>query len=325
MNKNIKIIITYLICLIVLFTAPFIGSYSINISSIFNVNTTDNYIFFHTRLPRVTASFITGGILAVSGLVFQSIFKNPIATPFTLGVAGGASLGAALYIFFAQSVTIMALLGQTVAAMAGALITIFIVFFLSAVKRKLNNTTLLLSGVAVNFFTSALIMFMQYFADINQSYNITRYMIGNLAVVTNDNILLMLPVSFAAFFIIYLFHKELDILSMGENIAAGRGVNITYSVTILYFTVSLAIAAITASAGPIGFIGMIIPHIIRLFISYKNKILIPVSFIFGGAFLVMCDTISRTIIAPAELPVSIITSIIGAPFFIFLILKTNKL
>lgn len=325
MNKNIKIIITYLICLMVLFTAPFIGSYSINISSIFNVNTTDNYIFFHTRLPRVTAGFITGGILAVSGLVFQSIFKNPIATPFTLGVAGGASLGAALYIFFAQSVTIMALLGQTVAAMAGALITIFIVFFLSAVKRKLNNTTLLLSGVAVNFFTSALIMFMQYFADINQSYNITRYMIGNLAVVTNDNILLMLPVSFAAFFIIYLFHKELDILSMGENIAAGRGVNITYSVTILYFTVSLAIAAITASAGPIGFIGMIIPHIIRLFISYKNKILIPVSFIFGGAFLVMCDTISRTIIAPAELPVSIITSIIGAPFFIFLILKTNKL
>lgn len=325
MNKNIKIIITYLICLIVLFTAPFIGSYSINISSIFNVNTTDNYIFFHTRLPRVTAGFITGGILAVSGLVFQSIFKNPIATPFTLGVAGGASLGAALYIFFAQSVAIMALLGQTVAAMAGALITIFIVFFLSAVKRKLNNTTLLLSGVAVNFFTSALIMFMQYFADINQSYNITRYMIGNLAVVTNDNILLMLPVSFAAFFIIYLFHKELDILSMGENIAAGRGVNITYSVTILYFTVSLAIAAITASAGPIGFIGMIIPHIIRLFISYKNKILIPVSFIFGGAFLVMCDTISRTIIAPAELPVSIITSIIGAPFFIFLILKTNKL
>ena len=325
MNKNIKIIITYLICLIVLFTAPFIGSYSINISSIFNVNTTDNYIFFHTRLPRVTAGFITGGILAVSGLVFQSIFKNPIATPFTLGVAGGASLGAALYIFFAQSVTIMALLGQTVAAMAGALITILIVFFLSAVKRKLNNTTLLLSGVAVNFFTSALIMFMQYFADINQSYNITRYMIGNLAVVTNDNILLMLPVSFAAFFIIYLFHKELDILSMGENIAAGRGVNITYSVTILYFTVSLAIAAITASAGPIGFIGMIIPHIIRLFISYKNKILIPVSFIFGGAFLVMCDTISRTIIAPAELPVSIITSIIGAPFFIFLILKTNKL
>lgn len=325
MNKNKKIIITYLICLILLFTASFIGSYSINISSIFNVKTTDNYIFFHTRLPRVTAGFITGGILAVSGLVFQSIFKNPIATPFTLGVAGGASLGAALYIFFAQSVAIMALLGQTVAAMAGALITIFIVFFLSAVKRKLNNTTLLLSGVAVNFFTSALIMFMQYFADINQSYNITRYMIGNLAVVTNDNILLMLPVSFAAFFIIYLFHKELDILSMGENIAAGRGVNITYSVTILYFTVSLAIAAITASAGPIGFIGMIIPHIIRLFISYKNKILIPVSFIFGGAFLVMCDTISRTIIAPAELPVSIITSIIGAPFFIFLILKTNKL
>ena len=111
---------------------------------------------------------------------------------------------------------------------------------------------------------------------------------------------------------------------MGEYIAESRGVNIKYSITILYFTVSFAIAAVISATGPIGFVGMIIPHVMRMFVSYKNKILIPVSFIFGGAFLVMCDSFARTIIAPAELPVSIITSIIGAPFFIFLILKTSR-
>ena len=112
---------------------------------------------------------------------------------------------------------------------------------------------------------------------------------------------------------------------MGEYIAKSRGVNITSSITILYFTVSFAIAAVVSATGPIGFVGMIIPHIIRMYVSFKNKILIPVSFIFGGAFLVLCDTVSRVIIAPAELPVSVVTSLIGAPFFIFLIMKTNKL
>ncbi len=167
-------------------------------------------------------------------------------------------------------------------------------------------------------------MFIQYFADINQSYNITRYITGSLTTVLPNNMLLLIPISFAAFIIIYSFHKELDILSMGEYIAESRGVNIKYSITILYFTVSFAIAAVISATGPIGFVGMIIPHVMRMFISYKNKILIPVSFIFGGAFLVTCDSFARTIIAPAELPVSIITSIIGAPFFIFLILKTSK-
>ncbi len=325
MKTNIKIILITTICIMIIVTAPFIGTHSLNIQNIFTNNSIDSYIFFNTRLPRVIAGFIAGGILAVSGLVFQSIFKNPIATPFTLGVAGGASLGAALYLFFAQSVTIFAVFGQTIAAMIGALITIFIVYTLSMMKGKLNNATLLLAGVAINFFTSALLMFIQYFSDINQSYNITRYMMGSLTTISNNNILFLIPVSFLTFSIIYSYHKELDILSMGDYIAESRGVNITQSITILYFAVSFAIAAVTAATGPVGFIGMIIPHIVRMAVSYRNKILIPISFIFGGAFLVLCDSAARTMIAPVELPVAIITSIIGAPFFIFLIIKTSKL
>lgn len=324
MNINIKLFIITSASILTVTASLFIGIHKINIYNIFTDGTIDNYIFFNTRLPRVISGFITGGILAVSGLVFQSVFKNPIATPFTLGVAGGASLGAAIYILFFQSVNIMAVFGQTTAAMAGAVVTIFLVYSFAFMKGRLNNTTLLLAGVAINFFTSALIMFTQYFADINQSYNITRYITGSLTTVLPNNMLLLIPISFAAFIIIYSFHKELDILSMGEYIAESRGINIKYSITILYFTVSFAIAAVISATGPIGFVGMIIPHVMRMFISYKNKILIPVSFIFGGAFLVLCDSFARTIIAPAELPVSIITSIIGAPFFIFLILKTSK-
>ncbi len=325
MNTNIKLFIIITLSIIIISASLFIGTHQINIYNIFTDDTIDKYIFFNTRMPRVISGFFAGGILAVSGLVFQSIFKNPIATPFTLGVAGGASLGAAIYILFAQSVSIISVFGQTTAAMAGALVTIFIVYSFAFIKGRLNNITLLLAGVAVNFFTSSLIMFIQYFADIEKSYNITRYLTGSLATVSLNNTLFLIPLSLVAFIIIYSYHKELDVIAMGEYIAKSRGVNITSSITILYFTVSFAIATVVSATGPIGFVGMIIPHIMRMYISFKNKILIPVSFIFGGAFLVFCDTIARIIITPAELPVSIITSLIGAPFFIFLILKTNKL
>ncbi len=169
MNTNIKLFIIISASILIVTASLFIGIHKINIYNIFTGGTIDNYIFFNTRLPRVISGFITGGILAVSGLVFQSVFKNSIATPFTLGVAGGASLGAAIYIFFSQSVSIMAVFGQTTAAMAGSIVTIFLVYSFAFIKGRLNNTTLLLAGVAINFFTSALIMFIQYFADINQS------------------------------------------------------------------------------------------------------------------------------------------------------------
>lgn len=324
-NTNIKLIIITFISLLIIAAAPFLGTYKINIHNIFTDGSLDKYVFFNTRLLRVIAGFITGGILALSGLVFQSIFRNPLATPYTLGVAGGASLGAAIYIISAPVVSIFAVFGQTLAALTGALLVVFLVYGLSFIKGKLNNSSLLLAGVAINFFTSALIMFIQYFADTNQSYNITRYMIGSLTAVSYENILFLIPVSMITFIIIYSYHKELDIISTGEYIAESRGVNITRSITILYFIISFAIAAVAAATGPIGFVGMIIPHIIRMFVSYQNKILMPASFIFGGAFLVLCDTVSRVIIAPAELPVSVVTSLIGAPFFIFLIMKTNKL
>lgn len=325
MSTNKRILLLVVICLAVIGVSPFIGSYNIEYKNILNKESVDNFIFFSSRIQRTVADILTGGILAVSGLVFQSIFKNPIATPYTLGVASGASLGAALFVVSGSYSINMVFLGTTFSAMAGAILSIILVYAVSSIKGKLQSNTLLLAGVAINFFSSAFIMLVQYFADPNQSYKITKYMIGSTSNITLDNIIYILPVAFIFFIIIYSFHKELDILSIGSPIAHSRGVNITLTMTILYFTVSLAIAAVTASAGPIGFVGMMVPHIIRMLVSSLNKILIPATFLAGGAFLSICDSAGRIIVAPAELPVAIITSLLGAPFFIFLIIKGNKI
>lgn len=325
MNTTKKIIILIICCFLLIIISPFIGANNIDYKNIFIKDSVDNFIFFSSRLQRLLADILTGGILALSGLIFQSVFKNPIATPYTLGVASGASLGAALFIISGTYSPFFSFLGSTFSAMAGGILSILLVYAISLMKGKIHTNTLLLAGVAINFFSSAFIMFLQYFADPAKSYKITRYMIGSTANITLENIIVMLTAAFLFFIIIYSFHKELDILAIGTPIAHSRGVNITATITILYFVVSTAIAIVTAITGPIGFVGMMIPHIIRILISSLNKILIPATFLAGGAFLSICDSAARVIIAPAELPVAIITSLLGAPFFIFLIIKGNKI
>lgn len=324
-NKlSMKIAVTILVSIIFLILSPFIGIDFITISDILNKDTTESFIFYNTRLPRVLVSFAVGGILSVSGLVFQSIFKNPIATPYTLGVASGASLGAAIYFFIGISF-FSSFIGSTLAAMVGAIAVIFVVYMLSLSSGKMNNNSILLAGVAISFFCSAIIMFIQYFADLSNSYQITRFMMGSIAGVSMKNAYYILPLSLIFILLVFTFNKELDIISTGNNIAESRGVNVKFTISFLYFIVSLSLAAVIAITGPIGFVGMMVPHISRLLISSRNKILIPISFIVGGAFLTFCDMISRTIIAPSELPVAVITSLLGAPFFIFLIVSGRKI
>ena len=322
MNIKIRIISIILFSFIILMTASFIGPY-ININAIFDYSSQDSYIFWQIRIPRVITAFLTGGILAVSGLVFQSIFKNPIATPYTLGVASGASMGAAIYYLFGSALS-YSFIGGSISAVVGALIVIIIVYLIGIMGNKVDTSVILLSGVAISFFCSSTIMFIQYFSDPANSYKITRYMMGSLSSSHIEYLKYIMPVSLISLFIIFSNHMELDIISTGDNIALSRGVNVKKTIYTLYFTVSIMLAVTISIFGPIGFIGMMIPHICRNITSSKNKILIPVSFIFGGSFLIICDTIARIIIAPADLPVGIITSMIGAPFFIFLVIKSKK-
>ena len=322
--KNITYPAVIILSLCVVIISPFVGIQEIGFKDIFADNTAGE-IFRKIRLPRVLMSFIAGCALSAGGVVFQAMFKNPIATPFTLGVSSGASLGAAIYFFMGFSTVISGFFGGAVFALAGALLSTIIVYLsASAIGRK-SDSSMLLVGVALNFLCSGLIMFIQYSVDLISANRIMYYMIGSLSGADLTSAMAMLPPVLVGCVIIITMRRELDLLAAGEETAAARGVNTGYVSAILYFTVSVMIGCVVSLCGPIGFVGMMAPHICRLLTGASNMKLTPIAIIFGGAFLTICDTAARVMIAPSEMPVGIITSLLGAPFFIFLIIKNKKI
>ncbi len=302
--------------------APFIGMETISISSLIHPikGSMDSEIFWRIRIPRIGASFLAGAALAISGMVFQSMFHNPLATPFTLGVSSGAAFGAALFIKIGIIFSLFGVFGQTIGAFLGALVSIFIVYGLSRLKKGFSISTMLLAGVAVNFFFSSLILFLQYISDFNRSYQIIRWLMGGFEIAGYSPVIKILPFTILGSLVVFFYISELNLLVLGEDIALSRGVEVKKVKTVLFFAVSLMIAGVISVIGPIGFVGMMVPHIVRLLIGEDHRYLSFGSFIFGGAFLVFCDTIARTLIAPSEIPVGVITAFLGGPFFIWLLM-----
>jgi len=303
--------------LLIIGISPFLGMLSSN---------TDIHqqILTQLRIPRVLFAFIAGSGLALCGMVFQAMFHNPLATPFTLGVSSGASLGAALYVYLGLSFSVFGFDGITFTAFFGALFAISFVYAISRSQTGFSPETLLLTGVAINFFFSSLILFTQYLSDISDSFQITRWLMGSLTTVGYSDIFQLLPfVSVCTAAILWL-SRELNLLMSGDDIALSRGVSVTKIRYILFFVASLCVGAIVALCGPIGFVGMMVPHICRLLIGSDHRWLIPATLLFGGAFLIVCDTIARLIIMPAEIPVGVITTLLGGPFFLWLLIKSRK-
>lgn len=313
----------FIFSVFVFFSAPFIGGQDFAFKDIF-ADGTASEIFWKIRLPRVITSFIAGSMLSAGGLVFQAMFKNPIATPFTLGVSSGASLGTAVYFFFGFSVSVPGFFGDSLFALCGAVATIFIVYGAASLIGGKNDSGILLIGVAMNFLCSGIIMFIQYSVDSVSSHVIMHYMIGSISGVGIKDALYIFPAALIGCSVIMLLRRELDLISMGEETASARGVNTSAVTAVLYFVVSAMIACAAAICGPIGFVGMMAPHICRLMTGASNIRLALLAIIFGGAFLTLCDTAARTIFSPIEMPVGIITSMLGAPFFIFLIIKRKR-
>lgn len=322
--KNLITAAIFVFSALVFLCAPFTGIQDFSFKDIF-LDGAPGEIFWKIRLPRVITSFIAGSVLSAGGLVFQSMFKNPIATPFTLGVSSGASLGAAVYFFFGFSVSVPGFFGGSLFALCGAAISIFIVYGTASLIGGKNDTGILLVGVALNFLCSGLIMFIQYSVDLISAHRIMYYTIGSISGAGMRDALYLLPVAVTGCSVIMFLRRELDLISMGEETASARGVNTPAVTAVLYFTVSAMIACVVALCGPIGFVGMMAPHICRLMTGASNMRLTPVAIAFGGAFLTICDTAARTIFAPTEMPVGIITSVLGAPFFIFLIIKKKRM
>ena len=277
-------------------------------------------IFWKLHVPRVAMAMLAGAGLAVSGMVFQAVFRNALATPFTLGVASGASLGVSIYIHLGLSFSVAGISCGSCLAFAGAMATIFAVYGLTRLRRGFSSATMLLAGVALNLSFSSLVLFLQYRSDFAQSFVILRWIMGGLqSVVGLQDVLAVLPFVAAGMVIVaYLIH-ELNLLAIGEELAASRGVEVDRTKIALFFAVSLMVGAIVAVCGPIGFVGLMAPHICRLLIGPDHRYLAPASVLFGAAFLTVCDTVARTAMAPAELPVGILTSLLGGPFFLWLL------
>ena len=317
------LVLIFIVSFLVFFSAPFLGSSYISFQEILNPSSTSTEatIFWDLRVPRVILAYLAGAALALSGMTFQALFRNSLATPFTLGVASGASLGATVFLKTGLVLSVFGISGVSIFAGAGALLSIAAVYGISRIQKSFTTSTLLLAGLALSFFFSSLIMFIQYISDFTLTFHTTRWLMGGLEAVGYDVLFQLGPIVLVGSFIVLALTHELNVMTTGEEIAISRGVNVNALKHILFFTTSLMVGGVVALCGPIGFVGMMVPHISRLIVGANHRALIPASFLFGGAFLVLCDTLARTIISPAEIPVGVITSLLGGPFFLWLLLS----
>jgi iron complex transport system permease protein len=312
---------------ITVLAAPFAGPTPLDVRRAFDfsipfADNVDAQIFFVARLPRTLAGASVGALFAAAGVVFQGLLRNPLATPFTLGVSTGAALGAVLAITFDWSLGFIGISAVPAAAFAGSLVAVAIVYALAQARhRGLSTTVLLLAGVTMNAFFSAMILFVQYFASFADTYRTLRWLMGDLDVSSYQPIVAAVPASLAAFAAFAWLARPLNLLSLGGDSAESRGLDVAVAQRTAFLSASLATGAAVSIGGPIGFVGIIIPHLVRLIVGADHRLVLPASALFGAAFLVGCDLIARTILAPVELPVGIITALLGGPFFLWLLVR----
>ena len=309
--------------------APLVGSTPLSLRRVFDRglpfrDNADAQIFFISRLPRTLAAALVGAALAAAGVVIQALLRNPLATPFTLGVSAGAALGAMLAITFPVSLAFAGVSSVPVASFAGALGAVAIVYFLSTVRRRgLSTNVLLLAGITLNSFFSSLILFVQYLADFTQTFRTVRWLMGDLDVGGYAPILAALPFMALGFVVFAWLPRSLNLLTLGADAASARGVDVLRTQRLAFFSASLATGAAVSLGGPIGFIGIIVPHLVRLLGGADHRLVLPASTLFGAAFLVACDVLARTLLAPMDLPVGIITALVGGPFFLWLLIRRS--
>lgn len=303
--------------------APFCGMTVISPADLFTAGSPDAEVFWRLRLPRSIAAFFAGAGLAVSGMVFQAMFRNPLATPFTLGVSSGAAFGASLYFRLGLAVSLLGSFGSLWAALLGGLLSMALVYGITRAKGCFSTPVMLLAGVIINFFFSSLVMFIQYWSKTNDSLRIMHWLMGSLSSLDIPRLADLACIVVAVSILLHRLTIELDLLTAGEELAASRGVAVTRVKLTAFAAASLMVGTVVSLTGPIGFAGMMVPHTCRLLFGWSHRRLLPASFIFGGCFLVFCDLLARSILAPAEIPIGIITALLGGPFFLWTLFRSN--
>lgn len=279
-------------------------------------------IFFYQRIPRVLLALLAGGALALVGAAFQVLFRNPLVEPFTLGISGGASLGAFLTILYPSLWIIRGPFSSVqFFALSGAAAVLFLIYIFSTRIQGMPVHTLLLAGVTVSIICSGAILLLTYLAKPQALVVFQRWMMGGIDIIGYREIASLWPLFVPGAGLIFYHADDLNHLTLGREMALGHGVNVDRVRRNVFIGGGLATAAVVALVGPIGFVGLIIPHAVRRLSGFDLRVVLPASFFLGGTVLAACDTLARTLIAPTELPVGIITAVFGGPLFIRLLVS----
>ena len=311
--KRFPMLILGLLAIAALCASPFFGA--VHLDPFAMNNDMARSILLDIRLPRTITAFSAGAFLALCGLVFQALFRNDLADPFTLGTASGASCGAAAAILFGASALV------PLGALTGAILSMAIVFGLAGIRRDPSPLSLLLAGIATSFLFSSLMMFMQNFSSLHDSVRIVRWLMGGIETCGWTGLPIMLSIGIAGTVIVIALLPTLDQMLLGDDIARSHGINVSRMRFVLSLAATLVTGGVVAVCGPIGFVGLMVPHACRSIFGHSHRKLLPSSMIAGGTLLVVCDIIARTVAAPSEIPTGVITSLLGGPFFLLLLAR----
>lgn len=338
MKTKLYVLITILTCFIVIIMGVGIGSVYVPPKATINIlmhkislapllqdiESASVSIVWNLRIPRTLLAFIVGGALAVSGTVMQSVLKNPLASSYTLGVSSGASVGAGIVIITGISIPILGIFTLPLFGLTFGLLTVFLaVSFTARLDRNMSNNTIILVGMVFSLFINAILTLMSSLGR-EHIQQLIFWQMGSFSSREWSSVVILLPIVIIGVLILIGYSRELDLMTFGEEQASTVGVEIN---KVKWVLLGLS-AALTGSAisfvGVIGFIDLIAPHVVRRFFGSSHKVVIPMSMFIGGAFMVVCDLIARTIISPSELPVGAVTALIGAPFFAYVYFSKRK-
>jgi len=314
-----------LVLLLVGAAALFVGSAALSPGAVLaaltgrtGARSIESVVTLSIRLPRIAVAALAGGALAVAGVAFQALTRNPLAEPSVLGVSGGAAFGVVIGQSVGLGFGVLGAAGLTAFAFAGAVVAAGAVYLVAGAGR-LSVQTLLLAGVIVGLFFASAITVVISFVDVNRLGGVIHWLLGNLATIPPASLGLFALTAAAGLALVLPHARELNLLALGEEAAQQLGVDAERLKLQIFAGAALLTASVVAFAGPIGFVGLIVPHALRLLLGPDNRLLVPAAFVGGGIFLLAADTVARSIVAPAELSVGVITSFCGAPFFVWLL------
>ena len=292
-------------------------------SALFSTNESDSVLYsivWHIRLPRVLLATVVGATLSLGGLVFQALLRNPLAEPFILGISGGSAIGAIIGILLGLA----RFPGICFMSFLGSLGTLALILVMSTGKSILRKDALLLSGVMVNAFCSAIIMFLISITQDARLHNIIFWLMGDLSAADLPQVVILGAILIPCFILVFVFSHSMNLLLMGKDMARTMGINIKAVTITLLIVTSFMVSATVSFSGLVGFVGLVIPHLLRLVLGPDHRFLVPACLFGGAAYLVLCDLLARTLPQQGEMPAGVITALIGAPLFIILLKKSRK-